>query len=63
MSKFNYQHCYNCFFAFTLIPTLWQVGRLANCHTQLTRLDCLACAVLVGWHLILFAFAPKNYYG
>lgn len=63
MSKFNYQHYYNCFFSFTLVPTLWQVGRLANYHTQLTRLDCLACAALIGWYLILFAFAPKNYYG
>lgn len=54
---------YNYFFSATIVPTLWQVGRLANYRTQLTQLDCLACAVLVGWHFILFAFAPKNYYG
>ena len=39
---------YNYFFSATIVPTLWQVGRLANCHTQLTRLDSLACAVLVA---------------
>ena len=53
---------YNCLFSVPLAPMMWQLGRLANYHTQLTRLDCLACAALISWYLILFAFTPKNYY-